>query len=83
MASREEMGSVQGVLSARDGSVYGALCWKRLEGVGGALGMALWSQFSGVVEESRRALSQRSEAWVQSTSNVFVARPEGSGGRVC
>jgi hypothetical protein len=69
-------------LQAMD-TVYGALRWKRLEGWGGALGTALWSQFSGVVEEFRLALSQRLDARVQFTSNVFVARPEGSGGRAC
>jgi hypothetical protein len=64
MTSREGEERGRGVLSARDGLGLGCTQWKQLEGLGGALGMALWSYSSGVVAELGRVLCQRPDARV-------------------
>jgi hypothetical protein len=72
-----------GVLSARDGCGLGCTSTEMIGGLGGMLGMALWSQSSGVVAELGRVLCQWVDARVQSMCMDFVSRPGGSGGQAC
>jgi hypothetical protein len=53
------------VLSAHSGLGLGFLHRKRLGGLGGALGSALWSQFSSVDAELGCVLCQQADAHVQ------------------
>jgi hypothetical protein len=66
-ANDKQSGRGEGVrgLSARGGLGLGSSLRKRLGGLGGVLGTALWSQFSGVSAELGRVLCQRAEARVQ------------------
>jgi hypothetical protein len=65
MTSREGEERECGVLSARGGLGVGCFRRKRLEGLGGMLGTALWSQSSGVDTELGCVLCQRADARVQ------------------
>jgi hypothetical protein len=74
---------VLGLYSLGVVSIQGALHRRRLGGLGGVLGMASWTESSGVGAELDRVLCQRVQAWVQFTCTKFVTPPGRVSVRAC
>jgi hypothetical protein len=74
---------VLGLYSLGVVSVQGALRRRRLGGLGGVLGTALWTESSGVGAELDCVLCQWVQAWVQFTCTKFVTRPGRVSVRAC
>jgi hypothetical protein len=70
-------------LSARGGRGLGCTRRKRLGGLGGVLGTALWPQSSDAWENTSGFLSRSQINWVQLTCDKIVSRPGRVRDRAC